>query len=98
MIFDHQPSTFRHDQAHFVVDMRSFYDPGCGPLKRHDGRHNEIIRRMVQLGLLGPAEHWRRENLRHFCWALTIKIWGISNMIINILMVKSPILWGYILI
>lgn len=35
------------EEAHFVVDMRSFYDPGCGPLKRHDGRHNEIIRRMV---------------------------------------------------
>ena len=66
MIFDHHPFTFRHDQAHFVVDMRSFYDPGCGPLKRHDGRHNEIIRRMVQLGPLGPlgpAEQWRRENL-----------------------------------
>ena len=30
-----------------VIDMRSFYDPACGPLKRFDGRHYEIIRRLV---------------------------------------------------
>lgn len=30
-----------------IIDMRSFYDPGCGPLKRHDGHHHEIIRRLV---------------------------------------------------
>lgn len=35
------------EEANFCVDMRSFYDPGCGPLKKHDGRHHEIIRRMV---------------------------------------------------
>eukprot|EP00435_Cladocopium_sp_Y103_P040554 s2415_g11.t1 len=51
------------EEAHFVVDMRSFYDPGCGPLKRHDGRHNEIIRRMVHHHLFTDLVRDLRQQL-----------------------------------
>lgn len=32
----------------FFLDMRPFQDPDAGELRRHDGRHPAIIRRMVQ--------------------------------------------------
>ena len=30
----------------FAVDVRGFWDPGCGDLRGHDGRNPEIIRRL----------------------------------------------------
>eukprot|EP00930_Biecheleria_cincta_P036495 TRINITY_DN25018_c0_g1_i1.p1 TRINITY_DN25018_c0_g1~~TRINITY_DN25018_c0_g1_i1.p1 ORF type:complete len:380 (-),score=58.17 TRINITY_DN25018_c0_g1_i1:49-1188(-) len=35
-------------QADADCDMRDFRDPGAGELRYHDGRHHEIIRRMMQ--------------------------------------------------
>lgn len=40
----------KSEQADFdhFLDMRPFQDPDAGGLRRHDGRHPAIIRRMVQ--------------------------------------------------
>ena len=40
------------------VDMRDFYDPAAGHLRRHDGRHPLIIRRLSEHKLF---PHWVRE-------------------------------------
>ncbi len=34
-------------QAVVVCDMREFHDPAAGELRRHNGRHHAIIRRLA---------------------------------------------------
>ena len=38
-----------HPGQAIVFDVRDFHDPGAGELKFHDGRHDEIISRILSL-------------------------------------------------